>query len=128
MYIVEETWDENNYTSDSKSYISNEQYNIIDLKTIFIILLSLKLAHTFPNTFYFPSFAFAHPSLSVRLQCAQRLFIVHNSALFAPNPFAVTVRSQCVCMRSEIVQRSLDHHPGKFISIAIRNSEVERLS
>lgn len=40
MYIVEETWDENNYTSDSKSYnFSNEQYNIIDLKTIFIILL-----------------------------------------------------------------------------------------
>lgn len=128
MYIVEETRDENNYTSDSKFYISNEQYNIIDLKIIFIILLSLKLAHTFPKTFYFPSFAFAHPSLSVRLQCAQRLFIVHNSALFAPNPFAVTVRSQCVCMRSEIVQRSLDHHPGKFISIAIRNSEVERLS
>lgn len=129
MYIVEETRDENNYTSDSKSYnFSNEQYNIIDLKTIFIILLSLKLAHTFPNTFYFPSFAFAHPLLSVRLQCAQRLFIVHNSALFAPNPFAVIVCSQCVCMRSEIVQRSLDHHPGKFISIAIRNSEVERLS
>lgn len=46
MYIVEETWDENNYTSDYKSYnFSNEQYNIIDLKTIFIILLSLKLAH-----------------------------------------------------------------------------------
>lgn len=67
MHIVEETRDENNNTSDSKSFhFSNEQYNVIDLKTISIILIFSKLAHTFPETFYFLSFAFAHPSLIVR--------------------------------------------------------------
>lgn len=67
MYDLEETRDENNYTSDSKSFdFSNEQFTNIDLNTILSSSFFSKLAHTFPETFYFPSLAFAYPSLIVR--------------------------------------------------------------
>lgn len=95
MYIVEETRDEINYTSDSKSFnFSNEQYNIIDLKTIrFFLNLHVRSLQRF--TFQ------VLRSLTLRSVCA-------NSALNVCSSFTILrsllqIRSRSPCAHSAFV-------------------------